>query len=222
MGMAHQAPVSRYRRRYTISTHAVDRFRERVDQDTKCRPHHDLANLLDEKVQQSKSQYTVRDPRAPESATQLFAIEMRGGTYFAVVRDETVITVLDESMVKTNYEVNWKPVLNAPFADKLKGVQIAKPPEKLDQTPKQIVKTPIDQAILVGALPLPVNSPPLPNPLDTAGADYARALKRKRDAQLAVDAAKQAVTTAEQAFFDAEVECEQARLALFTLAEGAE
>ena len=105
MGMANKAPESRYVRKHNISHHALERFRERVEEDVKCRSNHDISNLLDEKICQATQVYTVRDPRAPEAITKLHAIELRSGTYYAVVREGTAVTVLDETMVKDNYSM---------------------------------------------------------------------------------------------------------------------
>lgn len=191
MGMANKAPEPRYVRKHTISHHALERFRERVDEDVKCRSNYDIGNLLDEKICQAANVYTVRDPRAPEAITKLHEIDLRSGTYYAVVRDETAVTVLDEAMVKDNYSLeNWKPTLNAPFTkDALRSIQ-AMPLRKL---------TPIDEAIMRGDLPPPKPSPPASTPLEAAGVEYARALRAKRDAQDTLDRATAQVAQAEAA-----------------------
>jgi len=40
-----------YRRKFTISAHAVERYRERVDVEFQARDDQDLGNMLDEKLQ---------------------------------------------------------------------------------------------------------------------------------------------------------------------------
>ncbi len=115
---------SHYKRRYLISSHALDRFRERVEEEFKHRDDADLTNLLDDRVCHSPDHYQVRDPRAPASITTLYAVQCRHGVYYAVEREGTVVTVLDEEMARNNFGGQWTPVLNAPFA-KLRELKIA-------------------------------------------------------------------------------------------------
>ena len=186
--MANKAPESSYTRKYSISNHALERFRERVEDDVRCRSNADIGNLLDEKVCQATKTHSVRNRRAPEAITKLHAIELRSGTYYAVVRDATVVTVLDENMVKDNYELSFQPVLNAPFADKLRDMQ------------RQTLKlTPQEQVVMLGG-PLP-KKPTLaekhePSPLEAAGIKHARALKRVRECERAVAQAEEALNRA--------------------------
>jgi hypothetical protein len=206
MGMANKAPEARYVRKYNISTHALERFRERVEEDMKCRSNFDIGNALDEKVKQSRQHHTVRDPRAPEEVTKLHEIEVRSGTYYAVVRNDTVVTVLDETMVKTNFEMaNWKPTMNAPFTrESLQAVQ----PATLPRKPAPV--TPV-----ATAPPAPVQSL-----LEAAGAAYAVALRAKRDAKVAHEQAREALVAADEACLRCNANAEQARLTLEALAAG--
>jgi hypothetical protein len=198
MGMANKAPEARYVRKHNISHHALERFRERVEEDVKCRSNHDVSNLLDEKICQATNVYTVRDPRAPEAITKLHEIDLRSGTYYVVVRDGTAVTVLDATMVKDNYSLeNWKPTLNAPFTkDALRSIQ-ATPPRKLTLT---------DEAIMRGDLPPPKPVAPSasePSPIEAAGIAYAQALKHKNDCELAVLRARDGLAQAETTLQDA-------------------
>ena len=213
MGMANKAPESRYVRKYSISHHALERFRERVEEDVKCRSNHDISNLLDEKICQALPM-TVRDPRAPEAITQLHAIELRSGTYYAVVRDGTAITVLDETMVKNSYSMeNWKSTMNAPFTKAALAAVQAAPTRKL---------TPTDEAILRGDLPLSALNSKLPlappssalTPIEAAGIAYANALKHEHDCAHRLERAQVAVTLAETARQEA---CEQLAVITKTL-----
>ena len=107
---------SNYKRKYTISVHALERFRERVDDEYTCRDDHDLMNLLDEKLRAAAHKWDVRDPRAPNHVTKLYEIETRKvGVFYAVVRDETAVTVLDKEMAANNFAGQWSPILNLPF-----------------------------------------------------------------------------------------------------------
>jgi hypothetical protein len=214
MGMARQAPEPRYIRKHNISHHALERFRERVEEDVKCRSNSDISNLLDETICQATGVYTVRDPRAPEAITKLVEIDLRSGTYYAVVRDGTVITVLDASMVKDNYDLSYAPTLNAPFADKLRDLQLNLAPRKL---------TPKEQAIASGALPPPALVPPVPpapSPLEVAGVEYARAEKRYAECERALQNAKDELARASAALADAGEQRTDAMKKLMTLATG--
>jgi hypothetical protein len=117
---------TRHKRRYAISHHALERFRERVDEELRHRGDDDLMNLLDDRVCHADRDYQVRDPRAPEAITTLHEVHCRKDTYFAVERDGTVVTLLDEQMARNNFGGQWTPVLNAPFA-KLRDLKIAPP-----------------------------------------------------------------------------------------------
>lgn len=209
MGMAHQAPAPRYVRKFVVTHHALERFRERVEEDVKCRSNNDVSNLLDEKVCQAKAPYTVRDPRAPDQLTELYEIELRSGTYYAVVRSKTIVTVLDENMVRNNYELSYASPINAPFADKLRDMQVALQPRKL---------TPKEQMIAAGALPPP--APASPSPLEVAGSEYALAEKNYADCERAVLAAKDMLERAEAALVEANVRRTDLRVKMIALATG--
>lgn len=214
-----------YQRKYNISVHALERFRERVDEEFRYRDDIDLGNLLDEKLKHPESKHTVRDPRAPEEVTQLYEIVMRSGAnYYVVMRNETAITVLDPDMAQRNFAESWKPTLNTPFNnDTLKkalhDVQVA----------GRVKLTPIDEAVLRGDVPpkmesvevaLPAHGSGIElTPLERAGLEHARALRRKHEAQLAVDVARRGLAEAERALLDADAACEKARLALFETVE---
>jgi hypothetical protein len=215
MGMANKAPEARYVRKHSISHHALERFRERVDEDVRCRSNHDISNLLDEKICQATNVYTVRDPRAPEAITKLHEIDLRGGIYYVVVRDGTAITVLDETMVKDNYSAeNWKSTLNAPFTkDALKAIQ-ATPPRKL---------SPVDQAIMRGDLPSPKLALPAastPSPIEAAGVAYANALKHSHDCERAVSRAAEDLAKAQEAAQNASDKLAEITATLINLATG--
>jgi hypothetical protein len=217
MGMAHRAPDPRYNRKHVVSHHALERFRERVEEDLKARPNSDLSNLLDEKVCQATNVYTVRDPRAPDEVTTLAELDMRSGVYYAVVRSETIITVLDESMVKENYNLSYQPALNASFATDENAKKLRELQTKLQQQqPRKL--SPRDQAILTGAIAPP--TPPGQTPLETAGVKHAIALKRYRDCELAVARLKEDLAKAEAALQEAGEQRAAATAALTALIEG--
>ena len=110
-----RVPPRHHKRRYTISKHAIDRFRERVDEEFRHRDSDDLANLLDDRVHHAETTYEVRDPRAPDEITTLRSVGCRHATYYAVVRNDTVVTVLDEDMARNNFNGQWATVMNTPF-----------------------------------------------------------------------------------------------------------
>jgi hypothetical protein len=96
-------PARHHKRRYTISRHAIERFRERVDEEFRHRDDEDLSNLLDDRVCHAESTYQVRDPRAPDDITTLCSVACRHATYYVVVRNMTVVTLLDEDMARNNF-----------------------------------------------------------------------------------------------------------------------
>ena len=212
--------VSTYQRKFAISKHALDRFRERVDEEFQCRDDQDLGNLLDEKLRNfSKNQYTVRDPRAPSDITYLFEIEMRKtGTFYVVVRNETAVTVLDPDMARRNFGDQWGPTLNAPFnTNSLKKVM-----QDVQAAPSKIKLTPRDEAILRGAeIPLPVNgTAPEPTPLEAAGIKHARARRHFRDCEQAVARARDALAQAEATLQEAAEQRDAAQRELDALVDG--
>lgn len=196
-----RAPMT-YKRRFVISRHAIERFRERVDEEFASRSDHDLGNLLDEKLRHPEVQYQVHDPRAPEALTQLYGITTRrSGTFFAVVREDTAVTVLDEDMAKRNFAEHWKPTLNTPFADLRAKIDVP-------------VAKPSKPVLDVTAIP----KPPVPVPSDdavaAAGARYALALKEQRVHALALERARATLAEAEAALEKATAAVEAANEAL--------
>jgi hypothetical protein len=130
VGKAHQAPDATYQRQFVISAHALERFRQRAEIEHQARSDFDLGNLLDERIRFAESTQTIIDTRAVESTTRVFEMVSRDGhKSYAVVRDMTVITVLEEWQMKANFDNgSWKPgPMNAPFSpSKLRGVVAAK------------------------------------------------------------------------------------------------
>lgn len=219
-----------HQRKFTISVHALERFRERVDEEFRSRSDLDLGNLLDEKLRHPAQRHTVRDPRAPEEITELYAIETRrNGTFYVVVRHATAVTVLDPTMAQHNFQESWAQIMNVPFnTTSLRGVLNA-----IQSTPPKITR---DELVRRGDL-LPASPPGSGADLTTleqAGLDYARALRRCREAEQLVDRTKTAAIEAEQlvdrtktAAIEAETALQAARDActiamqtLTTLAEG--
>lgn len=144
--------------RYWISEHAVQRFRDRVDDDTKARTDRDLGLLLDERIHVAilagKSTQVV-DADAPAEDTRVVQIESRSGqNCFVVMRPHAVngyprtrtvggpgcraplaITVLTSEMASRNYVVKQWKVANRPFAGKLDFVQPAPAPAPKHEEP---------------------------------------------------------------------------------------
>ncbi len=219
------APTN-YRRKYTISVHAIERYRERVDVEDRHRDDQDLGNMLDERMQHPESKQTIRDPRAPEEITQLFEIVTRTGqSYFVLVRNDTAVTVLDPSMVQNNFaEGTWKQALNTPFTNDalkktMRDIQ-ANGTKKLTST---------DQAILRGDLPPPKTtevalpaqgSAPVHSPLELAGIAHARALKRCRETEIALERAKRDVERLETELAAAQADRDAAQAHLTELVLG--
>lgn len=196
-----RVPARHYKRHYTISKHAIERFRERVDEEFRHRADEDLSNVLDERVHHAESTYQVRDPRAPDDITTLRSVTCRHATYYAVVRNAAVVTVLDEDMARNNFDGQWSSILNAPFAV-LRDLKL--PP----------------------AVP-PSPSPALPpaaaaDPLAEAGVAYARARRQKHECMETVTALKAELDRATEALHQAEAAVDQTHQRLVDLAGGGE
>lgn len=89
---------------FRVSDHALERFRERVEEEFTHRGNDDLADLLNSRLRASVLVRDVTDPRVPDSVTTLYLFECRTGERLvAVVRDLCVITVLDDWMARNNY-----------------------------------------------------------------------------------------------------------------------
>jgi len=171
---------SNYKRKYTISQHALERFRERVEDEYLHRDDHDLMNLLDEKLRGARQKWDVRDPRAPAHVTKLYEISTRKvGVFYAVVRDETAVTVLDKDMAANNFAGQWSPILNLPFEGLRDFVVIPKIP-----VADPVVQAPVE--------PVPVALAPLPlTPLQVAEQTFSAAWIRKETAERSLEGAAQ-------------------------------
>lgn len=118
---------------FQVSAHALERFRERVEEEFTHRADDDLADLLNARLTAPISVGDVVDPRAPDTVTRLYSFECRTGTKLvAVVRDRNVITVLDDWMAQNNYP-GWdgpRPplgTLGSIAGDKLRGIVVVPP-----------------------------------------------------------------------------------------------
>jgi hypothetical protein len=187
-----RVPARHYKRRLTISEHAVERFRERVDEEFRHRDDNDLANLLDERLGYAEHTYQVHDPRAPQAVTTLRSVACRNATYYAVVRDETAVTLLDEQMVHNNFDP-WIPVEVTPH-----GLKTLTPP----------------------LLPASLAPQQAGDPIAEAGVAYARARQQQYACKEVVAALKAELDHAYEALFAAELAAESAHRRLIDLAGG--
>jgi hypothetical protein len=203
-----RVPPRHYKRRYTISKHAIERFRERIDEEFRHRDDEDLSNVLDERVHHAETTYEVRDPRAPDEITTLRTVACRHATYYAVVRNSTVVTVLDEDMARNNFNGQWAPVMNAPFTV-LRDLKL--PPPALP-TARSPAPPPALPAAPVAA----------PDPLEEAGVAYARARRQKHECTEAVSALRAELDRATEALRQAEEAVVETHQRLVDLAGGGE
>jgi hypothetical protein len=187
-----RVPTRHYKRRFTITDHAVERFRERVDEEFRHRDDTDLANLLDERISYAEHNYQVHDHRAPQAVTTLRSVACRNATYYAVVRDETAVTLLDETMARNNFDP-WTPVEVTPH-----GLKVLTPPR----------------------LPVPLAPQPAEDRIAEAGVAYARARQQQYACKEAVAALKAELDRAYEALFAAELAAESAHRRLINLASG--
>lgn len=212
-----RTPGRYYKRHFKISDHAIERFRERVDEEHRHRDGEDLANLLDERLRYAEFNYQVHDPRSPEAVTTIRSIACRDATYYAVVREETAITVLDEAMAHNNFDP-WTPVLITP-----QGPKPLTPPRlpALPAPPAQPA-LPITPAEPEQGVPSPAQlaEAPSADPIEAAGIAYARARKQQHACESAVVAIKVELDRATEALLEAELAVEQTHQHLIYLAEG--
>lgn len=208
-----RVPTRHYKRRLTISEHAIERFRERVDEEHRHRDNEDLANLLDERLRYAEFNYQVHDTRAPQAVTTIRSIGCRDATYYAVVRDETAITVLDEEMARNNFDP-WIPVLITPNGPKPltpPRLPTLPPPPQLPVLPA----LPATEVAIVLALSA---ADPAADPLEAAGIAYARARRQHHACEAAVAAIKADLDRAVEALLEAELAVEDTHRQLLDLA----
>lgn len=99
-----QPPKKTQRPSLYVSEHALLRFRERMEEEFLHRDDVDLSALLNERIHAAVLSREVIDPREPGIPTKLHLFESRSGKRsVAVVRDKTVVTVLDDWMAQNNY-----------------------------------------------------------------------------------------------------------------------
>jgi hypothetical protein len=218
-----RVPTRYYKRRLTISEHAIERFRERVDEEFRHRDDEDLANLLDERLSYAEFTYQVDDPRAPNAVTTIRSVACRHATYYAVVREDTAITVLDEEMARNNFEP-WIPVLVTPQGLKLlassrlpalpaASVQQALPaPNAEDPAAPVTVGDQVETEAPAAAAVLPAD------PLAEAGVAYARARRHQHACEAAVAAIKAELDRATEVLLEAELAVEDTHRRLLDLA----
>ncbi len=154
MGMANRAPKERRDTHFKISKHAIGRFRERVEEEHLSRDDRDLELLLDERIRVGKKLDMV-DNVADKAASTIYEFTNQRATaiYYALVRDNTVVTVIDEAMGRQNMSTGqWSMRFNSPFAAALKDVAAAA--TKL---------TPVVSAIPLATVPASL-APPAPTP----------------------------------------------------------
>lgn len=140
MAKAHKAPEPVYSRRFVITKHALQRFRERVDEEFAARSDADLGNLLDERIVHAERSTAITDLDHVDVPTVVYEIPNRSGAmYYAIVREDFVVTVLDEHMLEVNFtNGRWKRGgFNTPFAkvkDTLRGKVAEEPAERRPPT----------------------------------------------------------------------------------------
>lgn len=181
MGKARQAPAAAYVRRFGITAHAIERFRERVDEEFAHRPDVDLGNLLDERIRQADAEEITDTVGVKDgSPAMVYRIQNRSGaqSYYAIVRNNIVVTVLDESMLEKNFATGaWlRPkTINRPFAG-LAALPIAVVKPK-------VVPMPSAGHVVV----LESDAAPTASSAEVLGAAYAKALAVHEHAQRAVE-----------------------------------
>ena len=179
MGKAYKAPEPAYRRRLTISKHAIERFRERVEEEFLHRSDEDLANLLDARIAASTSTQEITDQSGSVALpSTIVQVACRNGFCYCVIRDRTCVTVLDPSMLEANFATKqWKRgAFNAAFS-KLKGLT---PAPRVEATLAEVQASP-------AASKLEVVTPNPPSDIARLGAELAQAMLDCAQSQGPVD-----------------------------------
>lgn len=174
MAMAHAAPRLNREFRFHISIHAVERFRERAEDELRSCTDRDLALILDERVWAAISSdraTDVIDKGQPDENTKIVAIQMRVGQDMHVIMRvarpngypplKTVggpagaalaaITVVTNEMAKRNYASGFWFVANRPGAGGLRGSNLGQ------KIVTALADAPVDSA-------KKTTTPPLPEP----------------------------------------------------------
>lgn len=92
-----------------VSSRSVGAFREVLGRDWIVKSDRDIRDRLLEDLRALTPKWTVTDIHAPHEPTAVFELAAPGGIRYAVVRDETVITMLSEDQVARNLKGNWIP-----------------------------------------------------------------------------------------------------------------
>lgn len=152
MAKAYKAPKSNYERKFIITTHAIDRIRDRmVAHDVKFSHQGDpeVGNWLDEQVDNAmrlNRYHDILDEGRPSRAVTLE--DLPGDqTLIAVLRKgedgrpDVVVTILTEAMAATRGDA-WEMSLQSPFSEleKLK----AKVPKKKPAAAPEAVPEPVE------------------------------------------------------------------------------
>lgn len=200
-------------RKLRVSDHARDRFRERGGRTLGHLDDNALFIMLEERVRFSaEAAYTVRDPRAPTSITSLQPFEYEKQMLYAVVRENTVVTILDEQQARNNFDT-WEPVLNAPFADVLRNVTPVRGLVDVAKLEKNLAATVVETELESEARTAPKGGNPdipLADIFRAATEQYENAVFAAREARqaakkavLALELAQAAVETTTKAAADA-------------------
>lgn len=222
MGKAFKAPKAHHQRKFVISDHAIQRYRERVEAEFKHRSNFDLGNVLDDRIRHCSDFQTVYDTHNGGGETQIYRIEHRDGShYYAVVRELVVVTVLDAHMIDSNFTNGaWKKgALNMPFnretlANLVDAVSAGHPgvDRRSPEPPPQMERkgpppgVPVIQLVHdeppepIAMLPMTTHTTSTDiNPTAAAGIALADAMVAKARAEAAVDAARARAAEIERA-----------------------
>lgn len=148
MGQANRAPSHKRECRYHITIHALERFRERVDEEMQSRPDRDLSLLLDERLRHAIDTGNctdIVDVASEGEDTKVVLIENRNGARsYVVMRPApdakpptlSAVTVLTAEMGEVNFATGRWYVVHRPLAAALAGVRVTvlatPPPARID------------------------------------------------------------------------------------------
>jgi hypothetical protein len=185
MAKAHKPPAATYQRKFRITSHAIERFRERVDEEFKSLGDAAAGNLLDERIRFGSEERYIdhsNEGRYAAETSIAYKLENRNGSScYAIVRDNVVMTVLSPEMV----DANRRSGLWTDAPDPLDGREVGVTPAMSRPllTAEDAVTAAGTVAVTV-AMPLP-QSTPSAVAIREAGARYAMAMRAEREAMRA-------------------------------------
>lgn len=135
------------RRVVHVSSRAVGAYREILGRDFIVKSDRDIREQLLEDLRALTPKWTVIDTTAPGEPTDVYELAAPLGVRWAVVRDETVITILGEEQVARNLKRTWirqEPIAE-PEPPKLVALPSAEPERVAAAAEQQAIRAELEE-----------------------------------------------------------------------------